>query len=124
MPTCRVFSCAAALMVIATSPIRADDLLPSDRPIEEAIDHYIDARLKEENVTPAAQADDATLIRRLTLDLNGRIPTTAEIAAYASSTDPNKRAKLVDRLMSSPGFLRQQVTELDVMLSMATRNSL
>ena len=102
----------------------AADLLPADRPIGEVVDHYIDAVLRRGGVKPADPADDATLFRRLTLDLAGRIPTAAESRAYVASTDPDKRARLVDRLMASPGFVRHQATELDTMLMAGTRGSL
>jgi len=100
------------------------DLLPPDRPIEEVVDHYVDAGLNEEKVTPAPAADDANLIRRLTLDLAGRVPTAAEVREYVDSTDPDKRTELVDRLMASPGFVRHQVNELDALLMAGTRGSL
>jgi hypothetical protein len=86
------------------------ELLSADRAIAEVVDFYIGAKLKEAAVTPAPQADDATLIRRLTLDLCGRIPTLAETQAYVESKESDKREKLVDHLMASPGFLRQQET--------------
>src|SRR5205814_3882764 len=69
----------------------------------------------EAGVAPAPQADDATLVRCLTLDLVGRIPTTAEADAYVNSADPDKRAKLVDRLIASPGFARHQAALFEVM---------
>ncbi len=56
------------------------------------------------------------MVRRITLDLNGRIPTASETRAYVASTDPNKRSRLVDRLIASPAFVRHQATELDSML--------
>src|SRR5262249_47484251 len=58
---------------------------------------------------------------RLTLDLVGRIPTVSETQSYLASTEPDKRSKLVDRLMASPGFVRHQATELDVLLMQGTR---
>ena len=79
------------------------DLLPPRHQIAPLIDFHIDAGLADAGVTPAEQADDATLVRRLTLDLVGRIPTTAEADAYVKSTDPDKRAKLVDRLIALAG---------------------
>ena len=94
----------------------AEDCSPPDRPIEEVVDHYVDARLAEAGVKAGPEADDATLVRRLTLDLVGRIPTAAEVRAYVESTDPDKRAKLVDRLMASPGFVRHQADSFDAML--------
>ena len=105
-----------------TAPERAPEYVRAiapyvgGKPIEEVVDHYVEARLKQEGVTPAAQADDANLVRRLTLDLAGRIPTAAEARAYVESADPSKRTKLVDRLIASPGFVRHQANEFDVML--------
>ncbi len=87
------------------------------QPIPAMIDTKVEAKLKTDGVTPAPQADDATLIRRLTLDLVGRIPTPSEIAEFAASQDQNKREKLIDRLMASPGYARYQAILFDVMLS-------
>jgi hypothetical protein len=102
----------------------AADLVAADKPVAEVIDYYLDAKLREQGVQPAALADDANLLRRLTLDLAGRIPAPAETRAYLASTDPHKRARAVDRLMASPAFARHQVNELDAMLMAGTRASL
>lgn len=96
---------------------KAADLLPADRPIPAVVDHYVDELLKLDGVEPAPPADDATLVRRLTLDLVGRIPTAPEVESYLASTDPDKRAKLVDRLIASPGFARHQGAMFDAMLN-------
>src|SRR5262249_24360693 len=101
-------------------PALADNLLPADKAIAEVVDHYIDAQHKEQNVKPAPLADDATLLRRLTLDLAGRIPTAAELKAYTSSTDPDKKTKLVDRRRASPAYVRHTVNELDTLLAPAS----
>ena len=53
---------------------------------------------------PDGTAADAVMARRLHLDLAGRIPTKAEAQAYVRSTDPGKRAALVDRLLASEAF--------------------
>jgi len=94
----------------------AAEIPPASTPIEKAIDQLVDERIENAGVTPAVQADDATLIRRLTLDLVGRIPSAGEVDAYIKSTDPDKRAKLVDRLIASPGFVRHQAAQFEVML--------
>jgi hypothetical protein len=112
------------LLLAAASSVRADDLLPPGTPVETAVDHYLDARLKEEGLTPAPQADDANLVRRLTLDLVGRIPTAAEARAYCEATAADKRLKLVERLMASPGLVRHQAAVFDVMLMDGTAGSL
>ena len=107
---------ALAVLLLAGNS-KAADLLPPDRPIHEVVDRYIDAQLAEQKLQPAAQADDSALLRRLTLDLVGRIPTTTELTAYLASKHPNKKLELVERLMASPAFLRHQVNEFDTMLA-------
>lgn len=120
---CRSVVLAAALFV-GLPAAAAGQLLPAEKPLAEVIDHYLDLKLKQENVIPAGPADDATLIRRLTLDLVGRIPTPVETKAFVESTDPDKRVRLVDRLMAAPAFIRHQATELDTMLMYGTRMSI
>ncbi len=106
------------LMVLsgwAVAPAQAHgpskDLLPAHRTIEQAVDHYVDAALQTATIQPAPQADDATLVRRLTLDLVGRIPTVNETAAYLGNSESDKKVKLVDRLLASPAFARHQAQE-------------
>ncbi|MGF1580071.1 MAG: DUF1549 domain-containing protein [Gemmataceae bacterium] len=94
----------------------AKNLLPADQPIASVIDHHIDAQLKASQVAPAPQASDAAFLRRVTLDLVGRIPTRSELAAYLKSNDKNKKETLVDRLLASPGFVRHQAQRLLVLL--------
>jgi hypothetical protein len=113
-----------AWLVAAARPSRAGELLPAERSIEDVVDHYVDAGLVAAGAKAAPEADDSTLVRRLTLDLVGRIPTAAEARGFVESTDPGKRSKLVDRLMASPGFVRHQADSLDAMLMVGTRGSL
>lgn len=119
----RPFGKAFVLVIAcATSVFGADQQAPN-RPVPDVIDHYIDAKIRDLGIEPAGPADDATLIRRLMLDLVGRIPTPVETKAYVASTDPNKRAILVDRLMASPAFVRHQATQFEAMLSGPTAKS-
>lgn len=120
-------SFSALALCVALLPAHqasGQDLLPPDRPIEEAIDHYVDARLQEKGVTPAPPVSDANFVRRVTLDLTGRIPTAVEVKAYVESDDPQKKQNLVDQLMQTEGFRRHQVDELDALLLYPARNSL
>jgi hypothetical protein len=114
----------AGIFVVLMPGVPAADLLSPDRSIAEAVDSYVDATLRQEGVKPAPPADDAALIRRLTLDLVGRIPTAVESSAYVASTDPGKTVPLVDRLIASPGYIRHQTAELDSMLMGGERGSL
>ena len=102
-------------LLISTCVACADDLLPPDRPIADTIDQYIDSKLKALPV--ASQLDDYSLIRRLTLDLVGRIPTPIETKQFVEASDSNKRARLIDRLVDSPAFVRHQANQFDAMLA-------
>lgn len=104
------------LWLLATSFSSAAELPPVETPIEQVVDQFVHERLATEKVTPAPQADDLNLLRRLSLDLAGRIPTTAEAQAFVASTSPTKRVELVDRLLASPDFPLHQRNELDRLL--------
>jgi hypothetical protein len=116
-------------LVLAGRAAVGDDLLPRETPIEAAIDHYLDAKLQRAGISPAPQADEANLLRRTMLDLAGRIPTVAEARQYVASDQSDKRREdkrreLVDRLLASPAFVRQQAAEFDVLLMDGTRQSI
>lgn len=68
------------------------------------IDDLVFANLKVIGVPPSAVCDDATFLRRVTLDITGRIPTEAETARFLTSAEPDKRDKLIEELLSSPGY--------------------
>ena len=68
------------------------------------IDAFVRARLIQENLKPAAEADRRMLIRRLALDLTGLPPTSAEVEAFAADRDPQAYGRLVARLLASPHF--------------------
>ncbi len=104
--------------------LSAQDLLPPETTIEQAVDHYIQAEQATGNITPAPQADDYILLRRTMLDLIGRIPTVAEVEAYVADEDPEKRVKLVDRLMQQPEFVEQLAYDLNNVLAPAGKTDL
>lgn len=99
------------------------ELLGEDTPIERVIDAYLQQKFDAKGVHPAPMASDNTLIRRMTLDLAGRIPTVAEAQSFVSCTESDKRAKLVDRLISSPDFPFQFRNSLDTLLMAGHGNS-
>ncbi|QDU76830.1 hypothetical protein Pan97_38870 [Bremerella volcania] len=107
-----------------TSATHGSELLPEDRSIAEVVDHYISARLKKYEIEASPPANDANVLRRTTLDLVGRIPTSSETASYLADTDEFKRQNLIDRLIGSPAFVRHQVNEFDALLMPYDKNSL
>ncbi|HYF35188.1 MAG TPA: DUF1549 domain-containing protein [Prosthecobacter sp.] len=75
---------------------------PSDpRAAAAEIDALLAQDWEKHKVTPNPPASDHTLVRRLYLDLIGRIPTLQETQAFVTSTDANKRAALIDRLLAT-----------------------
>jgi len=66
------------------------------------IDSYLIADMQAQGVQPADLTTDWEFIRRVTLDLTGRIPTPTRVLAFVADTTPDKRAKLIDELLASP----------------------
>ncbi len=68
------------------------------------IDRFILARLEREGLRPSPEADRASLVRRVSLDLVGLPPTLEEVDAFVADSDPQAYEKLVDRLLARPAF--------------------
>ncbi len=68
------------------------------------IDELVFANLKEVGIPPSPLCDDATFIRRVSLDIAGRLPTANEAREFLRSEDEHKRAQLIDALLRSPGY--------------------
>ena len=72
--------------------------------IRNPIDRFVLEKLEEQKLTPSPEADRATLIKRLSIDLIGLPPTPAEVDAFVSDADPQAYEKLVERLLKSPHY--------------------
>lgn len=68
------------------------------------IDYFVLHRLEREGLRPSAEADRATLIRRVTLDLTGLPATPHEVEAFLKDASPHAYEKIVDRLLASPRY--------------------
>lgn len=68
------------------------------------IDRFILAQLEAAELSPAAAADKATLLRRASFDLVGLPPTPEEIAAFLADDSPRAWETVIDRLLASPHF--------------------
>ncbi len=73
-------------------------------PVRNFIDEKVFAKLKESGIPPSPVCDDATFIRRVTIDIAGRLPTLEEVQQFLADKDPKKRDKLIDRLLDSPDY--------------------
>jgi hypothetical protein len=76
--------------------------------VRTPVDAFVLAKLEEKGLKPSPDADKAALIRRVTLDLWGLIPTPEEVQAFVSDSSPDAYEKLVDRLLASPRYGERQ----------------
>lgn len=75
-------------------------VLPADATEENPLDAFVYAYWKEHDVTPPPPLDDAAFMRRVTLDLTGILPDYDAIEEFVRNPEPDKREKLVDRLLA------------------------
>jgi hypothetical protein len=71
------------------------------------IDQRLFAKMAADSVAPAKPASDAEFLRRVSLDLTGRIPSPETAEAFLSSTEPDKRARLIESLLASDAHTDQ-----------------
>ena len=72
------------------------------------IDSFILAKLNKEGLHPSPEAAKETLIRRVTLDLTGLLPTPAEVSAFVKDVSPQAYERLVDGLLARSTFGEQR----------------
>ena len=96
--------------------------IPSLPPQKSFIDQHVFARLKQLGIPPSPVCDDATFIRRVTLDITGQLPTAESARAYIADTNPNKRDALVDRLVASPDYADYFANKWSAVLRNKRRN--
>lgn len=89
---------------------RAFARAPRPKPLElrevvAAVDRRIAERWAAAGVEPAGLADDAEFLRRVSLDLTGRIPSVEEVLRFLEDPAPEKRREAVERLLASPDYV-------------------
>ncbi|GIW92054.1 MAG: S-layer protein [Pirellulaceae bacterium] len=85
----------------ATIPLGLSVELPE---ASNVVDQHVFAQLKKLGLPPSPLCDDATFLRRATIDIAGRLPTLEETEQFLADTRPNKRQILVDYLLDSPDY--------------------
>ena len=96
-------------IVIARITSPYDATIPAEvyasAPRTSAFDSLVLDQLKRLHLQPSPPADDATFIRRASLDTLGRLPTPAEVRAFVEDSRSDKHARLADRLLSAPEYV-------------------
>ncbi len=80
-------------------------------PRQNFVDEHVWNKLQALNITASEPIDDAKYLRRVYLDLIGRLPTPAESRQFLADTDPAKRPKLVDALLERPEYADHWATK-------------
>ena len=87
---------------------------------DQLLRHVIDAEIKKgwqaEKLTPAAPSTNSVLLRCLYLDLVGVVPSYEETMTFLKDADPQKRGKLIDKLLADPRYGTQQAHAWDLVL--------
>ena len=107
------------LLIVALVPsvVAASDTKSAAARVDELIENGYDRH----KVEPNPSIDDTTFVRRVYLDIIGRNPTAAEAAKFLTASDPDKRARLIDRLLDSPGYVSHQFNFWADILRITTR---
>jgi hypothetical protein len=96
-------STRAKEVIIATQNEAVD--ISKSQAVAARIDQLIEADLTRHAQEPRPLASDATWLRRVYLDLVGRIPTSDEAKRFLSAKEPDKRSRLIDELLASSGHV-------------------
>ncbi len=84
-------------------PKELDYQRPQEKPVNY-IDELVAEKLHDLRITPSELCSDEVFLRRVSLDITGLLPTEEEYNAFIADTSPDKRAKLIDRLLERKEF--------------------
>ena len=87
------------------------------------IDDLVNAKLASLRIAPSGLCDDETFLRRVTLDLVGLVPTPEERQAFLADSTPDKRARVVDRLMDRKEFVELWVMKWSEILQIRSQGN-
>jgi hypothetical protein len=90
--------------VLTPAPWNGVDL----KPLSSAeLDKLLATELRQDHISPAPRTSDEAFLRRVSLDLTGRLPSTQELRDFVSDRTADKREKVVDKLLASDAFARR-----------------
>jgi hypothetical protein len=83
---------------------KVDPAVYENLPRQNFVDELVWKKLASLRITPSTQVDDARFLRRVHIDIIGRLPTREEVRTFLADDDPNKRTAVVDRLLQRPEY--------------------
>ena len=92
----------------------------ADPPAANVIDELVNAKLRKLRVNPSPLCSDEEFLRRVSIDICGVLPTSDEYRSFLSSTDPEKRARVVDQLLERKEFVDLWVMKWSELLMIRT----
>lgn len=96
----------------------------NELPENNYIDGHMHNKFKNLRIIPSELCTDEEFIRRVTLDVTGRLPTVEEYNAFLANVDPTKREKLVDELLTRKEFVEIWVMKWAELLTIRTTNQI
>lgn len=103
-------ACMACLGFSANLKAAEDVTQSEETSVVEYIDGMIQQGYEDNEITPSPQATDEEFVRRVYLDVIGRIPTLQEADAYLKDENPRKKGMLIEELLESPDYVRHMTT--------------
>ncbi len=101
-----------------TTPLQtpADLVPPAAEFARTFLDEQVLAHLRKLGLPPSSVCDDATFLRRVTIDIAGRLPTSEETQQFLADSDAGKRDRLIDRLLDSEDYAHNFATKWSAIL--------
>jgi hypothetical protein len=105
-----------AFLAFALPSLICVSAFADEKPLHQRIDALIEAKATTAKSPLGKPIDDATFLRRTSLDFTGRIPSAAETRAFLADTAADKRTKLIDHLLADPNYASRMKDLFHVML--------
>lgn len=95
---------------------RSREVPPANLPAASAIDWFLETDWRRSHIVPARICADNAFIRRVFLDITGRIPTKSELMQFIGDSRADKRSRLVHQLLSSDDYVHHLRDVFDTVL--------
>ncbi|GIW81529.1 MAG: hypothetical protein KatS3mg105_3336 [Gemmatales bacterium] len=119
---CGILACPALLLVVPLLRAEVGPEVTEALKLSSTIDRLIEVRIKDAGIRPAPLASDAEFMRRVYLDLAGRIPRVSEVRAFLDDKRPDKRARLVEQILRSAAYVNHMTNTWNRLLLPESNN--